>query len=293
MKKNNENYLKGHIAALITILIWGLTFVSTKILLQYFMPVEILFIRFIIGYLALCIICPKYFKFFLPKREKFFALAGFLGICLYYLLENIALKYTLASNCGVIMSVTPFVTAILSRFFTKSKVKLTKYFIIGFIIAMAGISLICLNGAKFELNPLGDILALCATVVWGLYSIVSKKIAGFHYPLIVSIRKTFFYGILFIIPAIFLFGADLNLLSLANPIVSCNILFLGLGASALCFMTWNYALKNIGVVKTSVYLYLVPVLTVVSAAIILREQFTPYIILGTFLTILGLFISKK
>ncbi len=87
-------------------------------------------------------------------------LAALCGICLYYLLENIALTYTMASNVGVIISVAPFFTAILSHLFMKSEGKLRINFFIGFVVEMAGVMLISFNGSKLELNPMGDILAV-------------------------------------------------------------------------------------------------------------------------------------
>lgn len=290
--------LLGHLAALFTIFVWGVTFVSTKILLVEFKPVEILVFRFVMGLLALYIICPHRLKNAPIKTELTFALAGFLGICLYYLLENIALVYTLASNCGVIMSCAPFITAILGAILLKNtdntKEKLSRRFFAGFFVAIAGIILICFNGAEFKLNPLGDFLALLAAVAWGFYSIVSKKISELKYPLIPVVRRTFFYGILFMMPASFFFNADFTLAPFfENPVLFLNIVFLGLFASAACFVTWNFALKTLGVVKTSIYLYLVPVITVLSSCVVLGEPFTGCVIFGTLLTISGLFISKK
>lgn len=107
----------GHLAALLTIVIWGTTFISTKILLVDFQPVEILFFRFIMGFLILFMVHPKRLKTTDYKQELIFVAAGLCGICLYYLLENIALTFTLASNVGVIISVAPFFTAILAHFF--------------------------------------------------------------------------------------------------------------------------------------------------------------------------------
>lgn len=76
----------GHVAALVTILIWGTTFVSTKILLGALQPVEILFYRFAIGLLALFVVCPCLLKGTTWRQEGMFALAGLTGVCLYYLL---------------------------------------------------------------------------------------------------------------------------------------------------------------------------------------------------------------
>ena len=113
----NNKAATGHLSALITILIWGTTFISTKVLLSDFQPVEILFFRFIIGLLALFLIYPRRLQGTTLRQEFTFATAGLCGICLYYLLENIALTYTMASNVGVIISVAPFFTAILSHLF--------------------------------------------------------------------------------------------------------------------------------------------------------------------------------
>lgn len=184
----------GHLAALFTIIIWGTTFISTKILLADFQPVEILFFRFVIGFGALILACPHGMKGMDRRQEKVFALAGLCGICLYYLLENIALTCTLASNVGVIISAAPFFTAILSRLFMKSEGKLGPAFFIGFGVAMAGILMISLNGSGPELNPAGDILALLAAFVWACYSILMRKIGDFGYPVILATRRTFFMG---------------------------------------------------------------------------------------------------
>lgn len=114
----------GHIAALVTIVIWGTTFISTRILLTDFTPIEILFFRFLLGLIALIIVYPKRLKLSDRKQELIFAAAGLCGICLYYLLENIALTYTMASNVGVIISIAPFFTAVLSHIFMRSEEKL-------------------------------------------------------------------------------------------------------------------------------------------------------------------------
>lgn len=114
----------GHIAALVTIAIWGTTFISTKILLAEFTPIEILFFRFLLGLLALLAVYPKRLRIKDKKQELTFAAAGLCGIWLYYLLENIALTYTMASNVGVIISVAPFFTAVLSHIFLKTEEKL-------------------------------------------------------------------------------------------------------------------------------------------------------------------------
>lgn len=282
----------GHLAALLTILIWGTTFISTKILLVDFQPVEILFFRFIMGYLVLLITYPHGIKKLSRKQETTFAAAGFCGICLYYLLENVALTYTMASNVGVIISVAPFITAIMVHLFMKSEERLRINFFVGFIVAMVGIILISFNGSQLKLNPVGDILAFAAAFVWACYSILTKKIGSFGLPVIFTTRRTFFYGILFMIPTLFLFDFQSDVLRFTDMKNLLNILYLGIGASALCFVTWNYAVKILGAVKTSIYIYMVPVITVITSMLVLKETVTFLSITGTILAIVGLFLSE-
>lgn len=282
----------GHLSALVTILIWGTTFISTKVLLVAFQPVEILFIRFVLGLIALILVCPHRLKGTTPRQELTFAAAGLCGVCLYYLLENIALTYTLASNVGVILSVAPFFTAILSHVVFQGAEKLRPSFFGGFVLAMAGIALISFNGSALSLNPMGDLLALLAALVWACYSILTKKISGYGYSTLITTRRVFCYGIAFMIPAMFLFDVQWELSALAQPVYLLNLIFLGLGASALCFVTWNTAVKLLGPVRTSVYIYMSPVITVVTSALILHEPVTPLAAGGMALTLAGLFLSE-
>ena len=282
----------GHLAALFTIIIWGTTFISTKVLLTDFKPVEILFFRFVMGFAALFLVCPHRMKGVGRRQELTFVLAGLCGICLYYLLENIALTYTMTSNVGVIISVAPFFTAILSRLFLRSEGKLRGNFFIGFVVAMAGIALLSFNGSQMKLNPVGDVLAALAAFVWACYSILTRKISSFGYPVILTTRRTFFYGILFMVPALFFFDFEMGLERFADLTHLLNILYLGLGASALCFVTWNLAVKALGAVKTSVYIYMVPVITVVTSVLVLKETVTLVSVMGTFLAVAGLFFSE-
>lgn len=290
---DRKQSITGHFLAFITIIIWGMTFISTKILLTIMSPTEILFIRFAIGFIALWLIFPVRLKVKERSHEWYFAAAGLCGVTLYFLLENIALTYTFASNVGVISSIVPIFTAILAMFFLKGE-RLNRRFFVGFGVAITGVCLISFNGNyNLQLNPLGDLLAVSATVVWAVYSVLTKKISAFQYNTIQATRKIFFYGLLFMLPVVIVNGFTLDWSELIQPLPLLHILFLGLGASALCFVTWNFAVTVLGAVKTSVYIYMVPVVTVVTAALILQETITPIAVLGTLLTLAGLLISES
>ncbi|MCI6032607.1 DMT family transporter [Fusobacterium varium] len=289
---NNKNTL-GHISAILTVLIWGTTFISTKVLLSHFTPIEILFFRFSLGFIALLLIYPHKLVLTDKKQEKLFMLAGLCGVTLYFLFENIALTYSFASNIGVIVSISPFITGILSHFFLKQE-KLKLSFFLGFLVSITGVALISFNGSTvLKLNPIGDILAVLAAATWSVYSIVTKKISDYQYNTIQVTRRIFFYGLIFMLPALFFFDFHIGIDRFKEPLLLFNILFLGFGASAVCFVTWNLSLKLLGVLKTSVYIYAVPVITVAFSAFILKEKITSIAMVGTFLTLAGLFISEN
>lgn len=246
-----------------------------------------------IGYVALWLVYP--YKLFIvsKKHESYFIVAGLCGITLYYLFENIALTYTLASNVGVIISIAPFFTAIISCIFLHGE-HLNIRFIFGFVIAMVGICMISFNNeTTFTINILGDILAVVAAIIWAIYSTLTKKISTFGYNTIQTTRRTFFYGLLFMIPVIFVMDFQVNIKQLIILKNLFNLIFLGLGASALCFVTWNFAVKILGSIKTSVFIYMVPVITAITSTLILHEQITVVSIFGIILTLIGLFISES
>ena len=198
----------------------------------------------------------------------------------------------MASNVGVITSIAPCFTAIVAYFAHVDEEAITKKFFFGFLVALAGIFLISFNGAELQLNPAGDVLALLAALAWAFYAVITKGIGNYGYNTIVMTRRIFFYGILFMLPSLLFFDCSWSLLPLQEPAYLLNLLFLGLGASALCFVTWNYAVKMIGAIQTSIYIYMVPVITVVTSIIVLDEQITPMSALGIRLTLSGLVISQ-
>lgn len=282
----------GHLAAVLTIILWGTTFVSTKVLLEKYQPVEILFFRFVMGLAALALIYPKPLRKTPLRQEMTFAAAGFCGICLYYLLENTALTYTMASNVGVITSIAPCFTAILAFIFCIDEETVNKRFVTGFVTALAGISLISFNGVELQLNPAGDVLAALAALAWAFYAVITKVIGSYGYNTIVMTRRIFLYGILFMLPALPFFDCTWSMQPMQEPVYLINLIFLGLGASAMCFVTWNYAVKAIGAIQTSIYIYMVPVITVITSVIVLDEQITPMAGAGIILTLGGLVISQ-
>ncbi|SCM74267.1 DMT family transporter [Desulfovibrio sp. 86] len=289
---SDSKKLPGHLAALFCTLVWGTTFISTKVLLRDFNPIEILFFRFALGFVALWLACPHALRLTERKQEWLFAGAGLAGVTLYFLLENIALTHTFASNVGVIVAVSPFFTALLSFWLLKAERPGLNFFL-GFAAAIAGIGLISFSGStQLQLNPLGDLLAVLAGLAWSFYSILTRKILALGYKSLQVTRRCFFYGLLFMLPCLPFMNFHWDLARFNAFVNWSNVVFLGLGASALCFVAWTFAIKRLGAVQSSVYIYLVPVVTVITAALILQEHITWMAALGTALTLAGLVVSE-
>ena len=282
--------MRGHVAALFTILVWASTFISLKILLEIFAPLELLITRFTISFLVLFFAYPKRLK--LPLKEELqFMLAGLSGVTVYYTLEALALTYTQASNVSVLVAVSPFITAILSHFIFK--VELKRSFFIGFLCSFIGIVIISFNGkVNLEVNPKGDILALTAAAGWAVYTIVSTKIFEKDYNLIQGTRRIFLYGILFMIPFTGIMEFNWSIDKFKSWAVLGNLFYLAVISSSLGFITWNYAISKLGPVTTPLYIYLVPVLATTLSFLILKETVTPLAVLGSILVLCGLFISQ-
>ena len=131
-----------------------------------------------------------------------------------------------------------------------------------------------------------------AALVWSVYSTLVDRIADAGYETLAATKRIFAWGLLFMMPAVPFAGA-FPALGLVDPLVVANLLFLGLGASAACFATWNFAVKHLGAVVTSTYIYLVPALTGAASALVLGEPVTAPIVAGVALTIAGLMLSNR
>lgn len=290
---NEKKQLLGHSMACATQIMWGATFVSTKVLLQFFQPAQVLFIRAVLAFCALSLVYPHRLRLEAKKQELAFAGAGLTGLVLYFMLENTALTLTYAANVGIIVACAPFFVAVVVSIFFRSE-RPKRSFFIGFVIAMAGIVLISMSGQKsFHLNPAGDFLALLAMISWGFYSALVKKIEEWNYPVIAVTRRIYFYGMLFMLPVLLWQGASWEMDVFQKSVVWANFLFLGLCASALGFLTWNLSVKWIGALKTSVYIYVSPIVTVVLSVLVLHEKMTLVSVIGAALILTGLLISQR
>ena len=304
--------------AFVTIVVWGSTFVFTKLLLLAGLSAAQIFtLRFIIAYvlLALYSIGRPFFRIGRaradadsPKKsvqvwcgswrdELLMMLLGVTGGSLYFLAENEALNYTTATNTSLIVCSCPLVASALIGLFYKSE-RMSRLQTLGALTAVAGVCVVVLNGHfVLHLSPLGDALALAANLCWAFYSLLMIPV-GRKYDSVFITRKVFFYGLVTIIPYYMLVPEDAwiftsSVFHFFNFSILLNLLFLGVVASMLCFLAWTWVIKRLGAMVTTNYVYLNPVATIVFAWWILNEQITSYFLLGTVLILLGMYLADK
>lgn len=282
-----------HIIAIFTAIVWGATFVSSKVLLEAgFTPSLIMVIRFSMAYL--CLLPFWRGKLFCDnvRDELMMLLLGVSGGSLYFLLENSALLYTQASNVAIIIAATPLLTTLAVQFVSRQE-KASKRFYAYSLLAMAGVALVVFNGEFIlKLNPLGDLLTLGASIMWVIYSIAFLKMEGRYHPLMIT-RKIFFYGVLTLAPYMFYEGWNITWSAFANPVVVGNLLFLGIVASLICYWSWNMVLEKLGAIKATNYLYLNPIVALITSWIVLNERITALALLGTALILTGMYMAQK
>ena len=284
--------LQAHMLSAFTVLIWGSTFLSSKMLLLYLSPLQLMLMRFCIAYLMMWVIKPQWRRSSLRDELVFLSL-GLFGGTVYFWLENTALTYTLASNVSIIIAAVPILTSLLAHFFTKDE-KLHKNVIFGFFIAILGVILVVFNGAVIlKLNPLGDLLTLGAALCWAVYSVLLKR-SLLQFDNIYLTRKILFYSILTALPLVLVSNDPFPSVSmLCTPTILGNLLFLGVLGSGVCYLTWNAATKTLGIVTTNLYLYLNPFITLIGAAIFLHERITAMGVIGALVILVGVFVSNR
>ncbi len=281
-----------NLGAIFVVSIWGITFISTKVLLQHMNPAGIMLCRFVIAYICLLLMHPKFYPIKSLKEELTFALGGVCGGSLYFLAENTAVKLTLTSNVSLILATVPILTALVLRLADKGH-RLSRNTFYGFAFAISGVALVIFNG-KFvlKISPAGDLLALAAAASWAVYTLVLGKLRG-RYHRVYTTRKIFLYALITMLPVVWSEGTGFVPQTLLRGEIILHLLFLGVVASSVCYALWNAVVEKLGAVRANNYIYLVPLVTMVASALVLKEPVTVFSLLGAALIILGVYLAEN
>lgn len=280
-----------HLAALLIVLAWGVSFVSTKVLLDNGLrPAEIYIYRFLLAYLLVLCVCHKRMFSNSLRDELLFATCGLCGGSIYFIAENTALEYTLVSNVSLITAISPLLTTFLIGMIYKSE-RPSKGIYIGSIVALLGVACVIFNSSfVVKMNPIGDLLSFAAALSWAVYSLVLRKLNALYSIMFIS-RKTFFYGVLTALPYMLTEPQITSPTVLLQADVWPHMLFLGVFASMIAYVIWAQSVKHLGAITASNYIYLQPIVTLIASVIILSETITIVGYLGCALILGGLWLG--
>lgn len=288
--------LLSHIGALLIVIFWGTSFLSTKVLMDDggFTPVEMFVYRFSGAYFLILLATFKKIFSNSIRDELSFLMGGICSGSLYFITENYALQLSSAGNVSLLASIAPLFTTLLMAYVFKQRLKAGV--LIGSVIALLGVAcIIFANGSSLEFRPLGDFLALSAAMCWAIYTIIIRRLIPNYTSLFIT-RKLFFYGVVTALPLLLIQNEPTHLhllfdLSAAKYLL--NFLYLVILCSVVAYIIWNEVMKYLGAVKANNYLYLQPPITMVAGYFLLHESIYPLGIVGCILVISGLIISDK
>jgi drug/metabolite transporter (DMT)-like permease len=281
----------ANIAMMITVLAWGTSFISTKIILAEIPPITLAFIRFFITSLILYTIIKKIEpNTKLTKADKSkLALAGFMGISIYYYFENTGIKLTTASNASLITSFVPILSITLNMLFFRAR--LNGLEAIGVVIGIIGAYLTVTANGNIDFtsnNFKGNLYMIGAMIAWAIYTILSKQMQNKYSGLFI-ITYQMIFATFTLLPFSFLEYDQWQIFSVSTFL---QILYLATICSGLGYFFYGYALKTVDVVVTTLYLNCVPVVGVISGYFILNEQILPIQIIGGIIIIFGIFVTN-
>lgn len=275
------------------VVFWGWTFVSTRVVLGFMTPAELLGLRLLIGLpiLALVIYIKKLSLRFSKADLKPIAI-GSLILTFHFMIQITGLKYTSATNTGWIISVTPLVLALLSFLFLKERIRVNQ--ILGIVIATIGILLLVSKGdfSSFDwLSSVGDWLVLGSAHTWAIYTVVTRNVARRCHPLALT------FAIL--VPSTVIMLTYMALTSdwqkftnlPVEPLI--NLLFLGICGTALGHWFWQEGVARLGAARSGIFLYLEPIATMSLALPYLGEVYSSFTLFGGVLVLSGLFVAER
>jgi len=281
--------IRAHAVALLTVVLWSLTFVQTKVLLEYLSPVEILLDRFVIAWTLFWAFDPRVVATSV-REEVLFALLGATGVFGYYILENIALEHTQAIQVGLIVTIIPLLTAAIMLVWKPFNRRHFLATVGGFIPVAAGLYIMSydhVNGLGY-----GDFLALFGALSFAVYTVLLSTVDA-RFDVRIITRKSFFYGVVFLFLYAFGTGESMHWHAYKLLPVWINLLLLAVIASGLCFLMWRWAVARIGSSAASAYIYLVPLINAFAAVWVLGEQMNMRIVISGILILGGLILSQR
>ena len=274
--------------AIVCVIVWGLTFLFSKHLMDHLTPVQLMTMRCLIAFAILWAVRPVWS--FDIRTEWVFVLMAVFGNVLYFTTENLALTHTYTSEVCILTSMTSMMSLVLMHLVFRDPVGRGQA--VGFIISLVGVALVAFNGSVvLDLDPVGDVLALASALSWAVYGVLLRRF-GDGFDIVVLTRKMMFYGFLMGVLLIMVEGEPFDPAHLVEPLNLVSLLFLGGLGSCMCFILWNRSVRTLGVIRSNVFLYAMPVVTLFAGHAVFGETITLMAIAGMVLVVSGMLMAN-
>jgi drug/metabolite transporter (DMT)-like permease len=278
------------------VIVWGASFIATKMALRDLAPVTVVWLRFAIGVVILGVAATMKKQFSLPKKQDlaYLSLLGFLGITFHQWLQSTGLQTVQASTTAWIVATSPVFIAILSWIFLRERLIWLQ--ITGILLAAAGVLLVMSRGDLAALfsghfGTPGDILILISAPNWAVFSILSTR--GLKkYPATQMMFYVMMIGWLFT-SILFFSGGNIADIYHVTSTSLMGVGFLGVFCSGLGYIAWYDGLQALPATQVGAFLYLEPLIAVLVAWAILGESLIPISVLGGLVILLGVRLVQK
>jgi drug/metabolite transporter (DMT)-like permease len=275
---------------LLAVVIWGSTFVASKICLSVMSPIQLVAGRFLIAAPALFLVARLRGASFRLGAHKKVLLLAMVIFSFHYLLQTWALEFTTATNSGWLITVAPLTIALLAALFLREPTPPA----VGIVLASLGIVLLVSKGDLRSLGALssvGDFMVLASTFTWAVFTIITRNPSRSLDPVVVTFVMTVpLAASALVLPLVldrWTAWSDLDLET------SLALVFLGLAGVALAQWFWQRGVAKLGAAQAGLFLYLEPLSTTALAVPYLGEPFGPVTAVGGLLVILGVFLARR
>lgn len=281
-----------HIAALISMLFWGFSYIWSKIVFEFYTPLTTIFFRLIISFITLFLLMFLFKKFEKIKKEDIwlFLVSAIFNPFLYFLFESYGLSRVSATISAFIIATIPVFTPFLGYWIFKEK--LSTINIIGLIISFLGVLLIVFNfDMSYAASPLGITFLFLGVFSAVVYSVFLKKLT-FKYKPMTIIGWQNLIGAVYFIPFVYFFDYPEILSVSPSGTAIASLILLGVFASSFAYALFAYVVGELGISKANIYSNLIGVFAGIASYFLLKEKFTAVKIAGMIVIIFGVMLSE-